>query len=104
MKIKFFTKEKKFTKEKENLWLNINLYWNFAVCFVLIIILVSSFFGYFLFLKTNKESVGKAGDTSAQIQTIKKERIDKVLKYFYIREQKSSQILNSPSSVIDPSL
>ena len=104
MKIKFFTKEKKFGKEKESPWLNMNFYWNIAVCFLFIVILLSSFFGYYLFSRTNKESVGKSSNNSSQIQTIQKERIDKVLEYFSVREQKSSQILYSPSPIIDPSL
>ncbi|MCX6752040.1 MAG: hypothetical protein NTZ87_00865 [Candidatus Nomurabacteria bacterium] len=106
MQIKFFKKEKKFKKQKESLWLNINVYWKLAVGFMFLIIILSGFFGYYSFQKINKESetVSSGTDANSQIETVKKEKIDKVLEYFSQRKDKSSQILNSPAPVIDPSL
>ena len=102
--IKFFKREKKFSKEKESWWLNINLYWKLTVSFMFAVIIFSSFFGYYFFMKINKESVLETGDTIRRSEIVKLERIEKVLEYFYSRKQKSSQIINSPSPIIDPSL
>jgi len=104
MQIKFFKKEKKFEKEKENFWLNMNFYWKFAVCFIFIVILVAFFFGYYLFQKINKEVILLGNMDGLQTEKVQKERIEEVLEYFSLREKKSDQILNSSSSVIDPSL
>ena len=104
MQIKFFKKEKSFKKGREGLWLNMNFYWKLSVGFMFIVFFVSLFFGYYFFMKINEEPASSVNVDSGQAQTIKKERIDKVLEYFSKRAQKSSQILNSPSPVIDPSL
>ena len=103
MKIKFFKREKNFSK-KESLWLNINLYWELAVCFMFVMTALAVFFGYYLFMQINKEPVMPLNSGGEQVETVKKERIEKTLEYFSLRKQKSDQILNSPSSVIDPSL
>lgn len=101
MEIKFFKKEKGF--KKESLSLNVNFYWELAVCFVFVAMLVSLFFGYYLFKKMNQESTTITGEGSRQ-GLIEKERIDKVLEYFTARKQKSNQIINATTSVVDPSL
>lgn len=102
--IKFFKKEKNFTKEQESLWLNINLYWKLAVFVIFVVLLLSFFFGYYFFMQINKEPILLIEGDNSQIETVKKERINKVLEYFDLRKQKSNQILNSPAPVIDPSL
>lgn len=104
MKIKFFKKEKNFSKEKESLWLNINFYWKFAVFFLFAVVVSSALFGRYLFMQTNQELVLSKDKTSPQVETISKERIDSVLEYFSNRDKKSEEILNSPAPVIDPSL
>lgn len=104
MQIKFFKKEDRFEKEKESLWLNINLYWELMVFFIIGVILASSLFGYSIFKKISKESFSSAVVTDSQVETVSKQRIEKVLNYFSLRKQKSSQILNSPLPIIDPSL
>lgn len=85
---------------------DLNLYWGLIVCVLLATAIIASFFGYYLFQKLNKEPalLAPAGGASSQIETVKKERIDKVLEYFSERKNKSSQILNSPAPVVDPSL
>jgi len=104
-KFKFFKKrEKTFKKDKQTVWFNINFYWELAVSFMLIAFISSLFFGYNLFMKVNKEFVLSDDEKVGQIKTIKKDRIDAVLKYFSAREKKSNQILNSPSPLVDPSL
>ncbi len=104
MKMNFFKKEKDWKKEKENFWLNINLYWKLSACFMFVVFVLSLFFGYVSFTKISKEFVLSPGDVSSQIKMVKKERIKKVLDYFSLREQKSKEILNSPTPVVDPSL
>lgn len=104
MKIKFFKKEKNFSKPKESKWLNINLYWEVAVIFMFMVFLASLAFGYYFFRQINKEFVSVESDESGGVQTVKKERIEKVLNYFSEREKKSNGIINAPAPVIDPSL
>ena len=99
---KFLKKEKSF--KKEGSWLNPNFYWKLAIYFVFAMILFSLFFGYSLFIRINKEPTLSANRVSEQIETVKKERVEKVLEYFSLRKQKSNQILNSPAPVVDPSL
>jgi hypothetical protein len=100
MKIKLFKKENNF--KKKDFQLNPNLYWKLFLLFVFVIILLSIFFGYSLFMTINEDSVlpGSGG----QVLMINKDRIGKVLNYFSEREQKSIQIINSPSPVVDPTL
>jgi len=104
MQIKFFKKEKNFTKEEDSLWLHINLYWGLAVLFMFLGVIFAFWFGYNLFTKINKESITLPINTSSQIETISKEVINKELQYFSKREKKSAEIINSPSPIIDPSL
>jgi len=103
MKIKLFKKEKKFKKESP--LLNLHFYWKLAVCIMCIVTTASAFFGYYLFMKINKELTPSPADMSAEkSETLKKERIGKRLEYFTLREEKSNQILYSGAPVIDPSL
>jgi len=100
--IKFFKKEKNFKKESSRF--NLNLYWKLTVCFMFVMALLSFFFSYYLFRQISQEPVLETGGISPQVETINKDRIEKVLEYFSVRKQKSNQILYSPSPVIDPSL
>lgn len=102
MKIKFFKKEKNF--KKSSLHLNPGLFWKLSIFMIFLVAVFSSFFGYYFFMKINKESILLTGGTSGQVETVKDERIFRVLEYFSLRTQKSNQILNSPAPIIDPSL
>ena len=102
--IKFFKKEKNFIKEQEDFWLNINFYWKLAVLVMFVVVFISFSFGYYFFMQTDQEPILETSGASVQVGTVKKERINKVLEYFSIRNQKSDQILNSPAPVVDPSL
>ena len=102
--IKFFKKEKNFIKEQEDFWLNINFYWKLAVLVMFVVVFISFSFGYYFFMQIDQEPILETSGASVQVGTINKERIDKVLEYFSIRNQKSDQILNSPAPVVDPSL
>lgn len=102
MNIKFFKKEKSF--KKENLWLDISFFWKLFIFIMFATTLGSLFFGYYFFMKINKESAPGVEDTKNNDHIVRKERIEKVLEYFSLRQQRSDQILISPAPVIDPSL
>lgn len=102
MKLKFFKIKKNFRKKVSQI--NPTPYWNFILYTTLVLIITSFVFGYFLFMKTNQEPPIGGGDFGGQLGIVKKEKLDKVLEYFSERKQKSSEILNSPSTVVDPSL
>ncbi len=102
MKINFFKKEKNI--KKENLRFDISLYWKISVFIMLFVIPWVMFFGYSFFMKINKEPVLEVDGTSGQIEKIRKDRINKVLEYFSLKNQKSEQILTTPSSIVDPSI
>jgi len=100
----FFKKERNFKKEREGMYFNINFFWKIAVCLMFLVTLVALFFGYRIFIQTNKEIVLERSNINGQFETIKKDRIEEVLKYFSARKQKSNEILNYPASISDPSL
>jgi hypothetical protein len=102
MKINFPKKEKSF--QKISLISNVNLYWKFAVYGTFVMSFAFFFFSYYLFMQTNKELIAPVNNNKEQDGTITKERIDKALEYFFLRGQKSNQILYSSSPVVDPSL
>src|SRR3989338_6761050 len=58
MELKFLKKEKSF--KKTNLFFNTNLYWQLAVCGAFILSVASCFFGYYLFINTNNESISQS--------------------------------------------
>lgn len=101
MEIKFFKKQKKF--KKGGLSTNLDIYWKYIFYITLVLIVISSAFGLYLFLKINNKSIVSIANTDIE-NTIKKERVEKVLEYFSEREKKAIEILNSPSPIIDPSL
>ena len=100
--IKLFKKEKSFKKER--LHRSPSFFWKLAILVIFVVFIFSYFFGYYLFIQINKEPLLETSSISSQVETVKKERIDKVLEYFSNREQKSNQILNSSAPIIDPSL
>ena len=101
MEIKFLKRKKKF--KKGGLGIKPDLYWRYILYVTFALILLSCVFGLYLFMKINNESASPVINISGE-NSIKKERIDKVLEYFSEREKKSIEILNSPSPIVDPSL
>jgi len=101
MEIKFLQKKKVFKKVGSQI--RPDLYWGYILLLVFIIIFVSLVLGFLLFIKVNKESELSIESTGGQ-ESIKKERLDEALKFFENRKNKSIEILNSPSPIIDPSL
>lgn len=102
MEIKFLKKEKKF--QKENLRLSINFYWKISVFVMLVATLASFVFGYYSFTKINKELVFHTDRTREQAEKSRKDKVNEVLEYFFLRQEKSDHIFSSPSSIVDPSL
>ncbi|MFA5792070.1 MAG: hypothetical protein WC884_03480 [Candidatus Paceibacterota bacterium] len=102
MKIEIFKIKKKF--KKGGFHINPNIGWKFILFLVFFMIIISIIFGFYLFYKTNEEFVIPSTGIKVQDKIVKKERLEKVLEYFFEREKKSAVILNSPSSIVDPSL
>lgn len=102
MKINLFKKENSF--KRKNFQFNPNFYWKIVVGFALLMIIFSFFFGSNLFNQINQEPILAATNNSGQVPMVDQNRIEKVLNYFSEREKKSTEILNSPAPVVDPSL
>ncbi len=101
MNLNFLKKKKKF--RKGGVGIKPDLYWRYILYMTFALIFISCAFGLYLFMQINSESVMPTVDVSGQ-DTIKEESIGKVLEYFSEREKKSTEILNSPSPIVDPSL
>ncbi|PIP68850.1 hypothetical protein CO033_01775 [Candidatus Nomurabacteria bacterium CG_4_9_14_0_2_um_filter_32_10] len=101
MEIKFLKKKKKFTKG--GLRIKPDLYWRYILYVTFILISLSFVFGFFLFRKINNQLVSPISNLDGQ-EIIDKGRINKILKFFKGRENKSIEILNSTSPIVDPSL
>lgn len=99
--MEIFKIKKKF--KKGGIHINPDIYWGLSLCVGFVIVLCSVAFGFYLFQKINK-GLTTSTDSNAQVQKINKERIDDTLQYFSERENKSTEILNSPAPVVDPSL
>jgi len=102
MKINFLKKEKNF--KKKNFTFNYNLCWQLFLAGALGLILLFFFFGYFLFRQINQELALSAVKENTETSKINQNRIEKTLNYFSAREEKSTEIINSPAPVVDPSL
>ena len=101
MEMKFFKKKKKFIKG--GLRIKPDLYWRYILCITFTLIFISCVFSLYLFKKVNVGLISSTSDMEGQ-EIIEKERINEVLKFFEERKNKSIEILNSSSSIIDPSL
>jgi len=102
MKINFF--EKKYNFKKKKFDINPTFYWTIAIFATALIMIASFVFGYYLFIKVNKETVLPTTNYNGQIGTVDKNRIEKDLNYFSEKEQTSNEILNSSVPVVDPSI
>ena len=102
MEIKFFKKEKNF--KKKEFVLNPILFWKIALGAAAVIILGTMLFSYFLFVQISKDSGLGTGSEEGRVPRVDNGRIDRALLYFYDRENKSVEIINSPAPVVDPSI
>jgi hypothetical protein len=102
MKLPIFKKKKVF--RKGGFHTNPDICWEIILYIAFAIVLGALVFSFYLFIQTNQGFVTQSSNnsTDANIQTQK--RLDTVLQYFSTRAQKSTVIINSPSSLVDPSL
>ena len=103
MKLKIFKKtEKNF--RKGGFHINPDICWEVIIYVAFAVVVLFFIFSFYIFGQVDIENtpVSPAGNT--QSQAIRKERIDKVLQYFSDREKNSTNILNSPTPLVDPSL
>ena len=101
MQIKFLKREKHF--KKGGIGTDPNFFWNILLFLALFIMIISLVFSFLLFRRINRESILPLGDISGKSETVDKERIKKILQYFSDKKNKSTEILNSPAPVKDPS-
>lgn len=101
MKITLFKTKTSF--KKKALAPEPGFYWKLVILLVFILILLSFIFGYYMFKKAIDESTVSIENINKK-QPVQKEKIQKVLEYFSLREKKSNDILNSNIIVVDPSL
>jgi len=101
MKIKFFKIKKSF--KKGGLHTNPDVFWNLLQGVALAVVFGSVFFGFLLFQKINKEFAPLDTIDNSSVTAVSKERVDKILEYFSGKANKSNEILNSPSPIVDPS-
>lgn len=102
MKIEIFKNKKKF--KKGGFHTNPNIGWELVLGVAAVLTIASISFGVYLFIETNKKFTTPDTDGSSEVKIVKKDRIEKVLEYFSLREQRSAAILISPSPIIDPSI
>ncbi len=104
MNLKFLKFKEKKVFKRGSAEVNPNPFWNVVLMFGAIMIVFAFSFTFFVFQKVNKEVISGSGGLGAEATVLPKERLEKVLQYFQDREDKSKEIFNSPSPVIDPSL
>jgi uncharacterized membrane protein YhaH (DUF805 family) len=102
MQINIFKKKKNF--KKSNTRINRKFYWNLILGIVLLLVLGSFVFSFYLFNQVNQEFISSSENTTGRVGQENKDKIEKVLQYFADRDKKSTQIISSPAPVIDPSL
>lgn len=102
MKIKLFKIKKDY--QKENFKINLDFYWRGIIIFSLLSVIASFAFAYNIFTEINKEDSSMIEKDNIKIGDKEKEKIRDILEYFAEREKKSIEILNSKTSIIDPSL
>ena len=104
MKTNFFKLKLKKNYKKENFKIDPDIYWEAMVIFLFLLIIVSFVFAYNIFIQTNKENVLTVQNNSQELGNKEESKIKDALNYFSEREKKSTEILNSSSLVVDPSL
>ena len=102
MKIQFFKTEKHFKKSDSQI--NPDIYWRVVLYVVGLLIIFFFIFGFFLFTGLNKTEDVSFSPENSSAQTVKKSRIDKVLKFFSERQDNFENIKNSIPAIVDPSL
>jgi hypothetical protein len=103
MKLEIFKKNKNaFSIKKESI--DPNIYWKWVFALAFLVVLGSFVFGFYIFSKVETKDASDSGAQAGTARAIQKEKIYKALEYFEAKHNKSNQILEAPSPVIDPSL
>ncbi len=102
MNFKIFKIKKKFKKSEHQP--NPDSSWRIVLFVTALLMMVSLGFGVQLYFKIDQENFFSGVEYNGQSKKISKERIDKALGYFAERAEKSKEILNSASPIIDPSI
>jgi len=102
MDIKLFKTKNNFKKKRSEP--NPDLYWRIVLAVAFLLLILSVVWGFSLFTKINKDPETPLAGVNEQLEKLKKERINKVLDYFFGRAVKSEEIIKSSSPVIDPSV
>ena len=63
------------------MYFNINFFWKIAICLMFLVTLVALFFGYRIFIETNKEIVLERSNINGQFETIKKKQSFSMISY-----------------------
>lgn len=75
--------------------------WEFVVLFTLLVSVVFLAFGFKLFIDTNRGLETPPAGSDRKL--VDRGRIDRALRIFSEREQRTAEILSSPAPVVDPS-
>jgi predicted negative regulator of RcsB-dependent stress response len=102
LKIKFPPIRRNY--QKKILRINPNLYWKILICLFFVLIPAAFIFAYRLYRQVSEENNVLLQNDSEKLEKQKKEEINKILEHFAEKEKKSNNILNTPASIIDPSL
>ncbi len=81
-----------------------HFYWNIVLWMILTMVVTAFVYGFLVFRKVNKDFISSDLEINLQAGILKKGRLNDALDYFKTRAQKSAEITNSPSPIIDPSL
>lgn len=90
--------------KKAKIHINPEPYWQGILSVALSIAILGFAFGFYLFNKINGDFGILGEGDSTSVQTIRKDRLEEVLKYFAERKIKSNEVINNPSPIVDPSL
>ena len=92
--------KKSFLKIRD---INPNICWQFILCLSFVLIILSFVFNLSFLRKIDKEIIFSDKNIEKKYN-LDKERTEKVLEYFSVREWKTNDILNNKIKIIDPSL
>lgn len=101
LKLNFFKKNNIF--KKKNYDIDADFYWKIILYITFFLLLAGALFGFYLYFQINKDKTFSETSNSLKVGTVNKTRIEKVLEYFSMRSNKSEDIMNSSSPVVDPS-
>ncbi len=99
LNLKFLKFKKKYKKRGARI--RPHLYWRYVLIVSFIIVLASFIFGWYLFVDVDKSS-SLPSVVIENFEKAEKERIENILKYFEEKQEKSTDILNSSSPIVDP--